>query len=123
RPALRARPARAGRKSPHRRHLKRTKKIRGAGFAFVHLSGRLSASAYSRSVGLRPTCAPCSAQAGLYAGRGPNVKRVRRRIPRKLRTVLSAGLGLDEADEEDQACDEEDDGLLTRHRRAREQAV
>ena len=42
-----------------------TKKIRRAGFAFVHPSDQLSASAYGRPVGLRPTRAPCSAQAAI----------------------------------------------------------
>ena len=40
--------------------------VRRAGATFVHISDRLSASAYDLSVMLRPTRSPCSAQLPPY---------------------------------------------------------
>ena len=61
--------------------------IRRAGSAFVHRPDRPFASAYSCSGRLRPTGAPCSAQAGLYAKKDMSIKAGSRRISRKLRSL------------------------------------
>jgi len=53
-------------------------KLAEPGVAFVHFSGEPSASAYRLPVKLRPTRAPCSAQAGHYdEGDGPR-KRIQK---------------------------------------------
>jgi hypothetical protein len=53
-------------------------KLAEPGVAFVHFSGEPSASAYRLPVKLRPTRAPCSAQAGHYDEEHRHRKRVKK---------------------------------------------
>src|SRR5581483_1537637 len=70
--------------------------VRRAGGAFVPRTHWLSASAYCPRARLRPTRAPCSAQAAIYPGTRASFKTVRRRKACTLRTRVlrvAAGVG------------------------------